>query len=293
MPLLTPNTPSNYTTGSRKLNGTDDFIGKEMEDFSNEDVWNQIKSGQYDKALMNAQQQDLKPILRNWLNKYSNVDINDDQILDLVENWYLYFKSIFRPTNPFFAYLRILDALKIKPTYNDLVSINNKYQEGILNDEDIQKVESMNQVLSNPTFYNRQTSVQNYWLDVYAFFSEPNNVKEALENYPSESIKIKNDTFSKSDLERINDNTNTYILRDSLLFDGGNPNNKLREPRDIKKATDEIYKYMNKNNSNKNKKNKPKEYKNQYKLDDFIKDNADSLKDSELKNDLKLWLDEN
>jgi len=288
MPIPTVNTPSNIPSNQRDNSKP---LGLDEADYSRKQIWDLVQQGKYELALQNSPQKDLKPILNHWLSKYSSVDVkNDDQILDLVENWYVYFKSIYDRTNPFFAYLKFLKKLGVKPKYNDLVVVNNKYQEKVLTDEDLRE---NNSVLENVNFYGKEVKDQNFWLDVYAFFSQPKEVERALVNYPEETLKIGNDTFYVSDLKRINSGTNTYILRDSLLFDGGNRNSTLRTMSTIRNATDRLYEYMNKDDySKETKPKKEKDYNNKYKLKDFIEDNSNALSDKDLRNDLRLWLDE-
>ncbi len=263
--------------------------GLQQQDFSNPQVWELIQNNKYEDALHNSQQQDLKPILVNWLNKNApTVNVDNDQIVDLITNWYLYFKEIsnnnkpeYDFTNPLFAYLRYLGKVGIKPEYNDLVAVNNKYEERILDDVDF-KNNSRCKVLENPSFYGKDLANQNYWLDIYAFFTEPNNVKKALDGLEQDDmVEIGKDSYTKSDLE------NDTRLRDALLFSGANPKNKLRSPRDIEFALNRLAKNLPQDELR-----KKKAYKDIDKLRDFILKNKDSLEDETLMNDLRLFVNE-
>lgn len=256
--------------------------GLQQQDFSNPQVWQLVQNGKYDLALQNSQQKDLKPILVNWLSKNApNIDVNDEQTIDLITNWYLYFKSISNNRNPLFAFLKYTNQLGVKPKYNDLVAVNNKYEERILDDIDFQD-NSRCKLLENPSFYNKPIDNQNYWLDIYAFFSENNNIEKALKYLPQDSaLKIDNETYSKKELEY------GTILRDTLLFMGGNPKNKIREPKSIENALNRMTERVPDDELR-----KKKTYKDIDKLRDFLIKNKDSLEDETLFNDLRLFVNE-
>lgn len=267
--------------------------GLEEKDFTNPKVWDLVSRGKYDLALLNSQNNDLKSIITNWLNKYSSVNINDDQSVDLVVNWYLFFKSVSNKSNPLFAYLKFLKSMGIKPTFNDLATINNKYQERVLNDNDLVPNNSgdiENAVLSNIDFYKKPLDYQNYWLDIYMYLSDKDKVSDILDNLPDNYVlEINKDKFDKYELEQTN------MLRDSILFNGGNNKDKLRDPRAIENALGDLAKYVpdkettRKNNGTKRRNN---EFKNQYKLKDFVDRNRDYFKDNELVHDLRIFLEE-
>lgn len=263
--------------------------GLQQQDFSNPQVWELVQQNKYDKAFQNSQKQDLKPIIVNWLNKNAKtINIEDEQIVDLVTNWYLYFREITnnsRPeyyfTNPLFAYLVYLGKANIKPSYNDLVAVNNKYEERILDDVDFRNGDRC-KVLENPKFYGRNLSSQNYWLDIYAFFSEPSNVKKALSGLDDYGrVTIGDENYAKNNLD------NGTKFRDTLLFVKGDPKGNLRPPKDIEIALTEL----SKNLSREDQKTR-KQYKDTTQLANFVNKNLDDLNNSSLRNDLLLWLSE-
>ena len=219
-------------------------VGLNLDEFSTKNIYNLVKNKKWNLALTNGQLQDVEPILKNWLYVNApNINYKDQNIVNLVKNWYFHFKSIGTEDNPFFSYLKSLKKLGVKPKYNDLVAVNNKFQEGVLTKEDLSSDVSgniYNEVLANKDFYNKKLASQNFWLDIYAFFSDPDKVGLALNNYPSDvSISIGNDKYTKTELL-----SSDIMLRDCLLFEGGNPNEKLRNARTVETAIDGMSKYV-------------------------------------------------
>lgn len=79
--------------------------------------------------------------VQDWLNTY----VEDNRMananiptLKLIHNWITAYKTVEDDRNPFIStLLYITNELKIKPTYDDLVSINNSYADGNLTDKDL------------------------------------------------------------------------------------------------------------------------------------------------------------
>ena len=255
-------------------------------EFSNQQLVNLVNNNRYDLALLNAQQQDLKPIIQDWLSKnVKNINYKDDQIVDLITNWYLAFKSIYAKSNPFFDYLKnFVGKSSVKPNYNDLTAINNNYAENILTNDDLRS-NTLNPLLANNTFYGKDIDTQNYLLELYAFFSEDKNVRATTENLPDDFVlEIDNDKFKKDELTRKD------VLKYALLFIGGNPNQPLRNPRKVENALNKLAQYVDREqvvSSNK----KKKTYNDKDRISRFIQDNKDLFNDADFVNDLLLALE--
>ena len=271
--------------------------GLEQSDYTNPEIWEYVNANDFENAFINSQDSDLKLVVTNWLSKYSNVDVNDDQIVDLVTNWYLFFKSSNDKENPFFAFLKYLKEKGIKPSYNDLVVINNKYQERILDDEDLKK-RTINDVLNTSYFYGKPIDNQNYWLEIYAFLSDENEIRRIANGLNDNAkIKVGETIFTKENIGEKNK------LRDVLLFgeNYGDNKNKITNPSDVQfilnyiaqnMSDDATIKNKPTNNNNTTKKPRNRNFKNEYKLNQFLNDNASALKDNELLNDIQTWIND-
>lgn len=246
-----------------------------------------LNNNNFSFALQTANQQDLKAIITEWLLKnVKTINAKDDQIVDLIVSWYTAFKSLSDKSNPFIDYLKnFIGNSTIKPKYNDLIVINNNYAENILTNDDL-RVNTLNPVLANPTFYGKSIDAQNYWLELYAFFGVDGNVKATTNNLPDDfELKIDNDTFKKDDLTR------TDVLRDAILFIGGNPNQPLRKPRTIEKALNKLAQYVDREQVTSTNRNK-KTYNDKDKIRQFIRDNRDLFNDRDFVSDLLLALEQ-
>jgi len=266
-------------------------VGTNPSDYLDRGVYNLVKNGQWNLALQNAQYQDVEPVLRNWLYVNApNINTNDQKIVDLVKNWYMYFKQTSEKSNPFFSYLKSFKKLGVKPTYNDLVSVNNKYQERVLDNQDLQRNSTgfvNNDVLANKSFYKQSTTDQNWWLDIYAFLSSKKEVDKVLSSLPDGAkIQIGNDEYTKEELS-----TSDVMLRDCVMFEGGNPSAKLRPSNTIESALNKFAEYVPDEQKTKTTNKKTKEYRDKDKLNDFLNNKGNQLlNDRELLHDVKVWL---
>lgn len=79
--------------------------------------------------------------VQDWLNTYvedNRMANSNIPTLKLIHNWITAYKTVEDDRNPFIStLLYITNELKIKPTYDDLVSINNSYADGNLTDKDL------------------------------------------------------------------------------------------------------------------------------------------------------------
>lgn len=80
-------------------------------------------------------------VVQDWLNTYvedNRMANSNIPTLKLIHNWITAYKTVEDDRNPFIStLLYITNELKIKPTYDDLVSINNSYADGNLTDKDL------------------------------------------------------------------------------------------------------------------------------------------------------------
>ena len=95
----------------------------------------------WDKRILDAGPSEYLNVVQDWLNTYveDNRMANSNMpTLKLIHNWITAYKTVDEDRNPFIStLLYITNALKIKPTYDDLVSINNSYADGNLTDKDL------------------------------------------------------------------------------------------------------------------------------------------------------------
>lgn len=256
-------------------------------DYQDKDVWNQVNRKEYSLALQKAQQQDLPLIVTKWLYDYApSVDINNDKIIDLVTNWCLAFKNF---SNPFFTYLKNVNTLNVKPTYNDLAAINNAYSENLITNDDLNGACDL---IYNSDFYkNRPIQNLKYYLDIYGYFSDVDEYsKKVLNNLPSNyELVISNDEkYTKEQL------TQKYMLRNVLLYEDGNPSSKLRDVNKIQSLINNLSKYVNDPNNatsrTKSKQNNKNNYYDEDRLNDFLEKNRELFKDRDFVDDLRLYL---
>lgn len=93
------------------------------------------------KYILDAGPSEYLNVVQDWLNTYvedNRMANSDIPTLKLIHNWITAYKTVEDDRNPFIStLLYITNELKIKPTYDDLVSINNSYADGNLTDKDL------------------------------------------------------------------------------------------------------------------------------------------------------------
>lgn len=254
-------------------------------DFQNPEVWDYLEKKDYQGAIENSQQQDLEPIITKWI--FDNApafDINNEDIVNLVTRWFLAYKTF---DNPFFDYMKKVNELNIKPNYNGMVAINNKYAQNIINDKDLK---GDNELIFNQALYNNRDTVEDldYIIDIYTFFNDEKELNEILNSIPNDKVlTFKDSKGHKFSAER-------DVLKDKLLyyilFDGGNPKSDLRTADLIEETIDEISQYVDYSNRSSNKKKKT-QYNDKDKVAQFIRDNQELFRDTDFVDDLLLALE--
>lgn len=95
----------------------------------------------WDKRILDAGPSEYLDVVQDWLNTYvedNRMANSNIPTLKLIHSWITAYKTVDENRNPFIStLLYITNTLKIKPTYDDLVSINNGYADGNLTDKDL------------------------------------------------------------------------------------------------------------------------------------------------------------
>lgn len=244
-----------------------------------EETQKYFDSKDYNNAFKNANSGELKELTGEWLD--ANVDYEErdrDNIIELILQWYNAFDSIDPNNNPFINLLIDLKPLKVKVSYNDLNVINNKYFDRVLEDDNLWK-DSRWSLLNKKEYWDRKTEDQEFLLDMYFYFSDDNNVIDAIQPLVDNNVKLLVDN-EELPLEQYIKHPQDF--KDIVVYKEGNFNNNIREVSSIEQLTKDLSKYQNRTTQK-------IKYKDSRKLKDFIDNNKGKL-DKDLLSDIKTWL---
>lgn len=150
----------------------------------------------WDKRILDAGPSEYLNVVQDWLNTY----VEDNRMananiptLKLIHNWINAYKTVNEDRNPFIStLLYITNALKIKPTYDDLVSINNSYADGNLTDKDLSGG-TRSHILLCKDLYGKSGNDQEDYIYYYKLLGSK-EFMNTLEKLKSNEI-FKNDEF--------------------------------------------------------------------------------------------------
>lgn len=150
----------------------------------------------WDKRILDAGPSEYLNVVQDWLNTYveDNRMANSNMpTLKLIHNWITAYKTVDEDRNPFIStLLYITNALKIKPTYDDLVSINNSYADGNLTDKDLSGG-TRSHILLCKDLYGKSGNDQEDYIYYYKLLGSK-EFMDTLEKLKSNEI-FKNDEF--------------------------------------------------------------------------------------------------
>lgn len=204
-------------------------------------IWDYLQNKEYDKALQEASQEDKIKVVTKWLfdNAPNIIQLDDIDSLEMVLEWVNAYKTFDVNRNPFTSYLVGANKKGIKTTYDDLLTINNKYANGILINDDLRE-QSMANILASKSFYVDKTSddEQEYWVDTYALLSDLNSYRDIIKRLePIRKFKLGNEEYDVINFASSDYNAQ-FKFRDLVLFNDGDPSKSLRPKKVIEEFFD-------------------------------------------------------
>ena len=235
-----------------------------QQDFQNKDNWTKVSQGQYDDVLKSATyDEDREKALQHYImTKLPNLSylMDDKNARDLLFMWYKAFNSVDPKINPFFEFLQYLNNNALKPSYQTLAIINNKYTNNLLTDKDF-KNDTMASIFKDIGFFNARPEAQDYYIDIWAYFSDKRKQQEIIDTIKGtkwqNGMRFKGDGVNHQFISTPTPNKDPKLPKDNLdyrplellmLFydgvEGTLKNSNLRTPEQVQANTKELSQVM-------------------------------------------------
>lgn len=268
------------------------------QDFASKDAYQYLQRNDYENALqsaINGAPEDINKVISYYLtNNLKNLSYltDDESAMNLIGNWVSAFKTLNKNKNPFINYLEYLNRVGIKPTYNELAIINNKYSNNVLTNSSLMDGTRAS-VLEDVNFYDDNEKKQDYVIDVWAYLTDDYESKRLISEYQD----VKNQdgtpkliTFSGDSVghQFVDTSRPTYreLVNLVLYYDGAKPtpnkvNKLMRTEQEIRKNVALLSRDIKKDNK--------EEIQDKDKLDNLLSRIGG---DKELLKDLKTYLNQ-
>jgi len=268
------------------------------QEFTSTDIYDLVQRNDYEGALQKAitgAPEDINKVVSYYIvNNLKNLSylVDDESSMNLIGNWVSAFKTLNKNNNPFINYLEYLNRVNIKPTYNELAIINNKYSNNVLTNKSLMDGTRAS-VLEDSEFYDDNERKQDYVIDVWAYLTDDYESRRLVSEYQD----VENQdgtprliTFSGDSVghQFVDSSKPSYreLVNLVLYYDGAKPtpnkiNKLMRTEQEIRKNVSLLSRNIKKDNK--------EEIQDKDKLDNLL---SKISGDKELLKDLKTYLNQ-
>lgn len=221
----------------------------------------------WNEKILNATQENNLDVVQEWLDaKVTNKMLKNSSLsfLQLVYDWIKSFNTTDVNINPLVnQMLYVTNELGIKITYDSLVTINNAYDGGIVNDKNLMGSTRLG-IFQNMEFWKKQGREQDEYLKYYVYLGDVDGVGKVLDAKLKEykADKVPQITVFETSSDRMVGNLNEKspislnwwrkslnVFRDAIVFIGNARN--IKEYMTLKlRPLDDIQKWISLNLSN-------------------------------------------
>lgn len=214
-----------------------------------QEVFNLLQNKDYQKAIKEASLADLPKVIEVWLNEQLPGAFHqiDDKVVNLVTSWVNAFdRNIDYTHNPFISYLEFCNERGLDLTYDSLVTVNNKYNEGVLTNQDLY-ADNVPLIMRNNNFYDETTyKQQEDLIDWWVYLKDKNNVDKLLKSVGDDENIFSSYAYPKKYIL-----SRDGLFRNLLFYNKPKPRDEdnLRKYDDIVKIIDILNAYNSQNKS--------------------------------------------
>lgn len=233
------------------------------------DIEGTMDTKAWDEKILNATQENNLDVVQEWLDaKVTNKILKNSSLsfLQLVYDWIKSFNTTDVNINPLVnQMLYVTNELGIKITYDSLVTINNAYDGGIINDKDLMGSTRLG-IFQNMEFWKKQGREQDEYLKYYVYLGDVDGVGKILDTKIKgyKADKVPQITVFETSSDRMVGNLNEKspislnwwrkslnVFRDAIVFIGNARN--IKEYTTLKlRSLNDIQKWISLNLSNAN-----------------------------------------